>query len=132
MPMPSRSATASLALLYCLVVCLTCCRPTEDNKLATTTLGHASSGSARRAFGPWLEADSADSIALERTGCYGWCPAYRVRLARDGSVQFVSRETTDSGRTATGRISGHDFRELAMFAGHPVHFLDLPANIRAD
>jgi len=32
-----------------------------------------------------------DSITLERSPCFGACPAYRLRLSRGGTVVFVSR-----------------------------------------
>src|SRR4051812_38123135 len=38
----------------------------------------------------------ADSIVLERTRCYGTCPAYRVRVAKGGGILFESRNPGDS------------------------------------
>ncbi|HSJ64386.1 MAG TPA: DUF6438 domain-containing protein [Gemmatimonadaceae bacterium] len=32
---------------------------------------------------------SADSIVLERTVCFGFCPAYRLAIAGDGTVTFA-------------------------------------------
>src|SRR5438128_1833857 len=32
------------------------------------------------------------SITLERTMCFGWCPAYRLTITADGSVKFTPTE----------------------------------------
>jgi hypothetical protein len=45
-----------------------------------------------------------DSLVLERTPCFGTCPAYRLRVGANGEVQFVSRNRADSGRTASQSI----------------------------
>lgn len=45
-----------------------------------------------------------DSLVLERTPCFGTCPAYRLRVGTNGEVQFVSRNRADSGRTASQSI----------------------------
>src|SRR5215475_5512186 len=48
-----------------------------------------------------------DSVALERTACYGTCPAYRLSLRRTGEVHFQSHnngerlDTTDHVAPAT-------------------------------
>jgi len=41
-----------------------------------------------------------DSLVLERTVCFGFCPQYRVSIARGGQVRFESRNPQDSGRVA--------------------------------
>jgi hypothetical protein len=45
------------------------------------------------------------SITLERTICFGSCPAYRLTLERGGTVSFVSLNPRDSSRTGTGRVA---------------------------
>lgn len=47
---------------------------------------------------------AADSLALERTRCFGVCPAYRVSLDAAGVVRFVSSNPGDSTR-ATDTLS---------------------------
>src|ERR687888_360851 len=47
---------------------------------------------------------AVDSIVLERTACFGTCPAYRLRISAAGAVHFTSRNFGDSGRVATGRV----------------------------
>ena len=46
-----------------------------------------------------------ESILLERTVCFGMCPAYRLTVDRTGAVSFESRNPRDSARTATGRVA---------------------------
>ena len=41
---------------------------------------------------------SLDSITLERSPCFGACPAYRLSLNRDGTVVFVSRYSGETVR----------------------------------
>lgn len=47
-------------------------------------------------------AEQPRSISLERTSCYGWCPAYRVVIAADGRIEYSGdgfRETlSETGR----------------------------------
>ena len=53
-----------------------------------------------------------DSITLERTVCFGTCPAYRVTISSDGTVTFEGRQYTKTKGLATGHISANDFRKL--------------------
>ncbi len=39
-----------------------------------------------------------DSVVLQRTGCLGTCPAYRLSVRGDGFVSFVSHNRGDQGR----------------------------------
>lgn len=41
-------------------------------------------------------AQSMDSIVLERTFCFGTCPAYRLRVSSNAEVLFQSRNPGDS------------------------------------
>jgi len=40
-------------------------------------------------------AGTIDSVVLERTRCFGTCPAYRLRVSRAGEVVFLSRYPGD-------------------------------------
>lgn len=57
--------------------------------------------------GPSARRESAvpKSITLERSVCFGMCPAYQLTLDRTGSVSFISRNPRDSSRTAAGRVA---------------------------
>ena len=54
---------------------------------------------------------NADSIVLERTSCFGTCPAYRLRIARSGEVLFQSRAAGDTTHSLTS-ISAGDVHRL--------------------
>ena len=47
----------------------------------------------------------ADSLVLERTRCFGYCPAYHLSVRADGRVTFVSRVPRDSNRTMLDSIA---------------------------
>lgn len=87
---------------------------------------------AAPAGGPAAETASpaarADSIVLERTRCYGFCPAYRLVLARTGEVRFRSiwPESTPPG---AGTVSAGDFAALVEEAGR-IGFWSLPGQIQ--
>ena len=57
-----------------------------------------------------------DSIVLERTRCFGICPAYRLSLARSGAVRFRSLNPGDSTRTASDTLPRGAFERLARQA----------------
>ena len=61
--------------------------------------------SSRSTAVPTAASATLDSIRLERTLCYGTCPAYRLHLDRDGRVRFLSLNPGDSGRIAQDSIS---------------------------
>jgi Domain of unknown function (DUF6438) len=50
----------------------------------------------------------ADSLVLERTGCFGTCPAYRLSLTAAGRVDFRSRggdATHESGNVSQATLA---------------------------
>src|SRR5213078_3422484 len=53
-----------------------------------------------------------DTITLERTVCFGTCPAYKLTIKSDGNVRFEGRQFTKTKGTATGKISANQFRQL--------------------
>ena len=79
---------------------------------------------------PAPAAAGADSISLERTLCYGSCPAYRLSIARDGTVRFQSRNPGEPA-TAAHRIAPAAFGALAGEAER-IGFRSLPDEIAAD
>ena len=60
--------------------------------LACTLAITAACGGQRpdTAVGP--DPRTADSLVFERTACFGFCPVYRLRLSRDGSVTLHWQE----------------------------------------
>ena len=57
-------------------------------------------------------AGSEDQITLERTACFGTCPAYKLTIKSDGSVIFEGERFTKTTGVAHGSISPADFRSL--------------------
>jgi Domain of unknown function (DUF6438) len=53
----------------------------------------------------------ADSIVLERSLCFGFCPAYRLRVSRSGEVLYRSRASRDTTH-ALASIGADKAREL--------------------
>ena len=74
---------------------------------------------------------SADSIVLERTVCYGTCPAYRLRLSNRGEIRFDSHNPGDEGRRVTDTVAAATLPALISRA-KTVGFFDLPSEIAAD
>jgi hypothetical protein len=74
---------------------------------------------------------AADSIVLERTICYGTCPAYRLRLSDGGAIRFESRNPGDEGRIAEDTAAPATLASLVSRA-RAIDFFDLPPEIAAD
>src|SRR6476661_539764 len=51
-------------------------------------------------------------ITLERTGCYGMCPIYKVSISADGAVVFEGNRFVKKVGTARSVISEEQIREL--------------------
>lgn len=73
----------------------------------------------------------ADSIVLERTACYGTCPAYRLRLSNGGEIRFESRNPGDTGRSALDTVPAGLLLRLISRA-NSIGFFELPSKISAD
>jgi hypothetical protein len=73
----------------------------------------------------------ADSIVLERSMCFGTCPAYRLRLSDAGEVRFESRNPGDDGRTASDTVSATTLPSVVSRA-RAIGFFDLPLKIVGD
>jgi len=71
------------------------------------------------------------AITLERTICFGTCPAYQLTLDRAGRVSFVSRNPREAGRTATGRVAPSVLDFLYAQAVH-LAFFALPDTLIGD
>lgn len=68
---------------------------------------------------------SLDSIALERSGCYGTCPAYRLTLNRSGAIRFLSRNNGDTNRVERDSIRPRNVAAL-LWAADSLGFFRLP------
>lgn len=72
-----------------------------------------------------------DSIVLERTSCFGICPAYRLSLTRGGRAIFQSRNPGDSTRAVDATAAPGTIDVLARRAA-ALGFYTLPAIIAQD
>jgi hypothetical protein len=52
-------------------------------------------------------------VRLERHGCYGCCPAYSVRITKDGTVQFDGLFWVKEFGRRTGQVTPQQFERLA-------------------
>jgi hypothetical protein len=76
-------------------------------------------------------APAADSIVLERSRCFGTCPAYRLRLSGAGEVRFESRNPGDESRTAVDTVTATMLPTLVSKA-RSIGFFELPSKIQGD
>src|SRR5688572_13153556 len=53
-------------------------------------------------------------ITLERTGCYGMCPIYKVSISSDGTVVFEGNRFVKNIGTARSKISQGQISELLV------------------
>ena len=74
---------------------------------------------------------TADSVVLERTPCYGTCPAYRLSVSRSGIIHFESRNRFEDGRPAKDSMPVNNF-ETILVRAHLLEFLALPDRIADD
>ena len=73
----------------------------------------------------------ADSIVLERSICFGTCPAYRLRLSDRGEIRFESRNPGEQGRRAADTVAVATLPALISRA-RSIGFFDLPSRIADD
>jgi len=74
-----------------------------------------------------VQLTDADSVVLERSACFGTCPAYRLSLSRLGQVVFVSHNRQEQGRRETGSIPAQGFDRVLRVAVTAA-FLELPTS----
>ena len=76
-----------------------------------------------------LHVEAADSIVLQRTGCLGSCPFYRLRITRQGAVLFQLRDFLgNTSRTYTARLDSSEVGSLLTDA-RLIGFSELPDTI---
>jgi len=125
---PTRRANANVATTHApmrlilrslpLVLALTACAAAPDPEPAGTRPAPVTGA-------------AVDSIVLERTRCFGTCPAYRLRLTGAGGVAFESRNPGDAGRTAADSVPPAAVAELLREA-EALGFFELPDVVAED
>src|SRR4051812_15503413 len=76
-------------------------------------------------------AGPADSLVLERSMCYGTCPAYRLSLSSSGVIRFESRNPGEETRSAADTTTPTVLASLVSRA-RDADFFQLPAEIASD
>lgn len=59
-----------------------------------------------------VAAEPVSKVTLERTGCFGTCPAYMVTIHRSGRVVFTGRQHVRAKGVRSGRVSALGFAAL--------------------
>ena len=72
-----------------------------------------------------------DSLVLERTVCFGTCPAYRLRISSAEQVRFESQNRGDSARVFVDTAPPGTYASIVARA-RAIGFFDLPPEIRKD
>jgi hypothetical protein len=61
---------------------------------------------------PQIKDWSSLRIRLERTTCYGWCPAYSVEIGGDGSVSWFGTRFVDAKGSRSSQVPQEKVRAL--------------------
>ncbi|SRR6266481_5874787 len=71
-----------------------------------------------------------ESITLERTGCFGTCPIYRVTLWRSGKAELEAKRHLPKLGNFSGEVDLSDYARLC-YALDRLHFNEFEADYRA-
>lgn len=74
---------------------------------------------------------TVDSLVLERTVCFGFCPAYRLRISSAEEIRFESHNRGDSANVVIDTAARGTYASIIARA-RAVGFYELPAEIRKD
>jgi hypothetical protein len=91
--------------------------------LASACAPHPSTGQST--------ATPLDSVVLERTPCYGTCPAYRLAILRNGRVTFRSANPSETPFEARDSVAPSILDAIARDAER-ISFHTLPDTIERD
>ncbi|HEY1813715.1 MAG TPA: DUF6438 domain-containing protein [Kofleriaceae bacterium] len=61
---------------------------------------------------PVVPASSEVMATLERQGCYGWCPIYKITIHRDGRVEYHGEEFVKVRGDAAGHLTPAQLADL--------------------
>ena len=70
-----------------------------------------------------------DSIALERTPCFGRCPVYRLRIAGTGAVHFEAASPRSTADTSFSDSISPSAAGALLALARAIGFFDLPDEI---
>ncbi len=72
-----------------------------------------------------------DSLVLERTVCFGFCPAYRLRISSAEEIRFDSQNRGDSSHFVIDTAPRGTYASIVARA-RAIGFYELPTEIRKD
>jgi Domain of unknown function (DUF6438) len=76
------------------------------------------------ALGGNSPSDTVSSVVMHRSGCYGPCPSYTLRVSPSGNVEFDGEMHVKNPGHHTGHISSQDFAFMVE-AIERIDFFDL-------
>jgi hypothetical protein len=104
-------------IVITLGVLLACCRVSSGGEIEA--LHRQQAKDSQPDPNPFLKPERNRSgvteIGLERTECFGPCPAYTVVIKRDGTVRYRGEQHAKLAGEHTGKVSQAAFRRLAAF-----------------
>lgn len=75
-----------------------------------------------------MEIAATDTLVkMERTICYGFCPAYELIIQENGKVTFIGKSHVAHEGRAEGEISDEDLTHL-IEAVQKSHFMEMPSS----
>lgn len=72
-----------------------------------------------------------DSLVLERTVCFGFCPAYRLRISSSEEILFQSHNRNDTASAVVDTAPRGTYAAIVARA-RAIGFYELPPEIRKD
>lgn len=77
-----------------------------------------------------------DYLSLERSGCYGTCPIYQVKIYGNGTVQYIGERHVDNVGSYSSQLNQMDIHQLFQQASlakwesypekYPIDNVDFP------
>jgi hypothetical protein len=107
-----RSTIENVRWFACVLVLAACqAEPAARTvKIPSSVESQATATTPKRAPKP----DDAVRITLERTVCFGSCPAYRVSLDADGTVTYEGQSYVKERGPKTKQVAAAEFRSLVL------------------
>lgn len=66
-------------------------------------------------------------VKMERTVCFGTCPAYELTIQKDGKVTFIGKQFVEQEGMVVGEMSETKMKEL-MQNIRESHFMEIPSD----
>src|SRR5205085_722560 len=112
-----RFRTSHIIALVAGLVVLTCLAPSGEGQQVLQRAGPRGNPQDKSRTHEQVDADDhgVSEIALERTRCFGTCPAYSVVIKADGTFTYTGKDFVTRKGEHAGTVSQHDLRNLSQF-----------------